>query len=271
MKKIYAFIIIVIVPFVVGCNNTGVVGDNNTGELTNFVVNYGTVEPQDISNKQIAILESGNYNHMQVLSLKRTGVKIVGYVSLGEVGTSRWYFPLLKDRGFLGKNENWNSYYINLRDSVSRNILLNEVIPNIIDKGFDGLFLDTIDDVAPYTERADLQPYMADLIVKIRQKYPNIYIMQNAGLFLLDKTHNDINGVLVEDVASYYNFSDKKYGLSSEDDYIDKINTIIEYRKKYNLPFYIVDYANTMILYKKITQRLDTLNIPYYINDINLQ
>lgn len=263
MKKKFLAILLIPCFLLIGCKSTKT--------LQSFVVNYGTVNPKEIAKKDMAILEPDNYTHNQILNLKKTGVKIIGYVSLGEVNPDRWYYPLLKKRGLLGKNKNWNSYYINLKDSISRNIILNKVIPNIIYKGFDGLFLDTVDDVSPYTKRSSLQKYMAGLIKSIRSRYPKIIIIQNDGLFLLNKTYKEINGVLIEDVASKYNFKNKSYSLSSVKWYKKKVDSIRKYGNKYQMHFYIVDYANTKKLYNKIAQRLDTLKFPFYISKINLQ
>lgn len=245
-------------------------GCKSSEKITSFMVNYSKVVPGQIGNKQMAILEPDQYTHMDIMSLKSTGTKLIGYVSLGEVNKNRWYYAMLKERGFLGENKNWGSYYINLKDSASRDILLNKVITNVVKKGFDGLFLDTIDDVAPYTDRGYLQPYMVELIRDIHTRYPGLIIIQNAGLFLLDKTHSYIDGDLIEDVASSYQFSDKSYQLSSSSSFKDKVQNIMTYKKKYHLPFFIVDYANNQQLKNKITARLDTLDIPFFIGNISL-
>ncbi len=132
------------------------------------------------------------------------------------------------------------------------------------------MFLDTVDDVAPYTDRGYLQPYMAELIKDIHQRFPGMMIIQNAGLFLLNKTRPFIYGDLIEDVASAYNFNDKSYQLSSKKSYSDKVQAIMTYKNKYHLPFFIVDYANNSQLKKEITSRLDSLNIPFFIGNIGL-
>lgn len=246
------------------------IGCKGSEKITSFSVNYGKLNSAQIDGKQMVIIEPDNYNHMELMSLKKSGAKIIGYVSLGEVNPNRWYFSLLKERGFLGENKNWGSYYINLKDSLSRNILLNRVVANIVKKGVDGLFFDTVDDVAPYTDRGYLQPYMAELIKDIHQRFPGMLIIQNAGLFLLDKTRPYIHGDLIEDVASAYSFSDKSYHLSSSKSYSDRVQTILTYKNKYHLPFFIVDYANNPQLKKEISSRLDTLNIPFFIGNISL-
>lgn len=237
-----------------------------------FAVSYEQLPSVDQSpqNYNLLIVESDHYTKAQVDTLKQHNKNVLAYISLGEVNKNRWYYPLLEEQGFLGTNENWDSPYLNLADSTTRAILLDRVIPNIMKKGFDGLFLDTVDDVAPYTKRSHLQPYMVDLIRQINRKHAQTVIIQNAGLFLLDKTHSLVDGVLVEDVATSYDFKNNRYRLRPKDSYRERVNTLNGYKAEYNLPFLVVDFANTESLKKMAVSRLDTVGMPYYIGGIGL-
>ncbi|HKJ34596.1 MAG TPA: endo alpha-1,4 polygalactosaminidase [Balneolales bacterium] len=261
---------IIFIPALMVILFSGLVSCNYSNNLTSFFVDYGDLNSNGLIGYNLGIVEPDNYNRAQVSNLRRKGVKVIAYVSLGEVNPSRWYYSELKKRGFLGVNGNWNSYYINLQDSVSRSILLNEVIPKIMQKGFDGLFLDTVDDVAPNTKRSNLQPYMVELIKAIRDKYRNKYIIQNSGFFLLDKTKNEINAILIEDVATNYNFNSHTYRLATQKYFNDRVNLIRKYQKIMQKPFYIVDYADNKTLQQEVEKRLNGLGIPYFIGTINL-
>ncbi|MDZ7680248.1 MAG: endo alpha-1,4 polygalactosaminidase [Fodinibius sp.] len=176
----------------------------------------------------------------------------------------------MEEQGFFGINENWDSPYLNLADSTVRSIMLDKVMPNIMAKGFDGLFLDTIDDVAPYTERSHLQPYMLDIIQQMRERYSESVIIQNAGFFMLDRTHSYVDAVLIEDVATNYNFELGRYDLRPKSEYKEKVANIRRLASKYNKPFLIVDFALNEPLRNKAMSRLDTLDIPYFISTIEL-
>lgn len=255
---------------------TGCMG--STAELRNppklepFAVSYEKLNRlSTLGHKyRLLVVEPDHYSKIEVDSLNTPSNKLLAYITLGEVNPQRWYYPLLEERGFLGINKNWDSPYINLADTVSQNILLKKVLPNIMVKGFDGLFLDTVDDVAPYTERAHLQPQMVEIIKTIRQNYPEAFIVQNAGLFLLDKTSSFIDAVLVEDVATSYNFENMSYNLKEAGEYRDKVDTIRQKATVHNLPFLIVDFAINKSLRSKTISRLDTLPHPYFIGSIQL-
>lgn len=254
----------------VSCRNTKTVKKN--ADYTPFAVSYGRIDSlQQVGAKyKLLIVEPDYYSRAQVDSLNTPDNTLLGYISLGEVNKNRWYYPLLEERGFLGINENWESPYLNLADSTTRSILVDRVVPNIMAKGFDGLFLDTIDDVAPYTERSHLQPYMVEMIAGIRKKYPDAPIIQNAGLFLLDQTQQYIDAVLIEDVATNYNFSNASYHLRPENEYRERVSMINKYKQKYHKPFLVIDFAKSDSLKKMAASRLDTLGMPYYISTIEL-
>lgn len=241
-------------------------------ELEPFAASYEKVQDLTKAGNQykLLIVEPDQYSKAEADSLSTESNKVIAYVTLGEVDRNRWYYPLLEERGFLGVNENWDSPYLNLADSTTRSILLDQVIPNIMSKGFDGLFLDTVDDVAPYTERSHLQPYMQEIIAQIRSAYPDAFIVQNAGLFMLDSSHPDIDAVLIEDVATSYNFEDQTYNLKGEDDYREKVKIIEKNAALYNKPFLIIDFSDRQSLTKAVRSRLDALPYPYFIGSIQL-
>jgi len=244
----------------------------NSREILKFGIDYSKVSVNSLKGYDMVVLEPFNYNYRETRQLLESKTKLIGYVSLGEVGASRWYYPLLKDKGLLlGKNENWDSYFINLTDTLSRRMLLNKVIPEIMDRGFDGLFLDTIDDVAPGTGRGNMQGDMVQLIREIRKRYPDIYIIQNRGMFLLNQTHKYVNALLIEDVASSYNFDQKKYYMVDDSTFKKRIENIDHYEAEINSgQLLLVDYATSDSLKKQVQQRLDTLKLPYFISSIKL-
>lgn len=240
--------------------------------LEPFAVSYEKIEDlRGAADKyKLLIVEPDQYSKAEADSLTTESNKVIAYVTLGEVDRNRWYYPLLEKRGFLGVNEYWDSPYLNLADSTTRSILLDQVIPNIMSKGFDGLFLDTVDDVAPYTERSHLQPFMEEIIGQIRSAYPDAFIIQNAGLFLLDSSHKLIDAVLIEDVATSYNFENQTYNLKGRDDYREKVKIIEKNSNLYNKPFLIVDFSDKESLTSTVIKRLDTLPYPYFIGSIQL-
>lgn len=266
----YIVIALLSILFIDQCKSTEQLNQAEVYEP--FAVSYEDIEnlEQAANRYELLIVEPDHYSKAEVDSLKTPENTVLGYISLGEVNKYRWYYPLMEEQGFLGINENWDSPYLNLADSTVRSILLDQVLPNIMIKGFDGLFLDTIDNVAPYTERSHLQPYMFDIIQQMRERYPESVIIQNAGFFMLDRTHPYVDAVLIEDVATSYNFELERYNLKPKQEYKEKVANIKSLSSKYNKPFLIVDFALNEPLRNKAISRLDTLGIPYFISTIEL-
>lgn len=236
-----------------------------------FGVVYGKIAPEQVAAYDLVILEPDHYSKREIDAIKATGSRVIAYISLGEVDPNRWYFPYLEERGFLGVNENWGSYFIRLDDEETRQLLLDKVLPNIMIKGFDGLFLDTVDAVAPYAEdRKHLQPYMAALIEAMDRQYPDAYIIQNAGLFLLDRTAPHIDVLLIEDIASMYDFKTQTYALKPEAEFKERAAMMQDLAQQYGKPVWIIDFADTPALKQQMEERLRPLPFDYFISTIDL-
>ncbi|WP_457549739.1 endo alpha-1,4 polygalactosaminidase [Archaeoglobus sp.] len=131
---------------------------------------------------------------------------MLAYLSLGEVNENRWYFKYVK-RCVTGKNPIRKYYYINLSCKTWKNVLLDTVIPKIVEKGFNGLFLDNVDVVDKYPKFKD---DMTDLIKDIRARYPNLILIQNRGFSIINKTAKYVNGVVFECFTTYYQLVKRK-------------------------------------------------------------
>lgn len=254
----------------IACNTYSGIGDYSILDKTPFGVCYSKVSPEQVQGYKLVIIEPDFYTKAEIQALKATGTSIIAYTTLGEVDSNRWYFPLLEQQGFLGVNKNWGSSYIDISKKEVQSILLDRVIPEIMGKGVDGLFLDTIDAVAPYGERRDLAPYMVELITKIRTLYPTATVIQNAGLFLLEETRSSLDAVLLEDVASGYSFENEMYYVKNLSDFHERYELVTSTSKKYDIPVFIIDFAESNSGISEIKSRLDTTGTPYFISNIQL-
>lgn len=257
--------------WIAGCSSTGSSAEfPDYRVLSPFGASYEKITQEQLHGYDLIIVEPNHYNRKEVNELQSSGTKVIAYISLGEVNPNRWYFSIFEERGFLGRNEAWNSYYIDLQDEYIYSFFTDEIVPNLMSREFDGLFLDTIDAVAPYTPRNHLQPRMIRLIRDIRTAYPDRMIIQNAGLFLLDSTARYVDAVLIEDVATHYDFSDQSYALKNSTAYIQKVRRISALSEAHHMPFLIIDFADTPQLQEQAARRLDSLSYPYFINRIGL-
>jgi polysaccharide biosynthesis protein PelA len=233
------------------------------------LVCYGKFDVNIVKGYDLIILESAHFNIYEVKKLKQNNKKILAYISLGEVNEVDQNYQQLKNYT-LGKNNDWNSHYLDLASTKTVEVL-NRDIQKILFMGYDGLFLDNIDNFNSFGPQFNQQKLLLEYIEKLKSTHPSIYIIQNAGIELIEKTRQYVDGMLIESVASNFTFEDKKYKLREQTDYIKYINDIKEVSIKNKISIILIEYADTKKLAKKLEERLKLTKFPYYISDINLQ
>ena len=158
--------------------------------------------------------------HPPLDPLAARGKVLLGYLSVGEVASYRSYYAAVRAQGILlQENSNWKgSFFVDVRDSRWTRRVLDELVPQILRRGFSGVFLDTLDNPA-HLERTNPRSYRgmseaaAALVAAIRSKYPHIRIMLNRAYDLLPSVDRHIDDVVGESVYADYDFETKRYQL----------------------------------------------------------
>lgn len=139
--------------------------------------------------------------------LRREGRKVLAYISLGELhGDS----PLIEDvrrMGLLTRyNENWDSWVVDVRRPEWRELILDRLIPDVLARGYDGLFFDTLDSPIDM-QRRDPDAYKGterscvELVRAIRNKYPELLLCQNRGFEIIRRTAPYLDYLLIEGLS----------------------------------------------------------------------
>lgn len=215
----------------------------------NWVVYYSDqAKPRDFDAYQLLVLDS--HYHPNLQELKERGKTLLGYISLGEVEQHRPWFKKVKKEGILLKeNRHWKgSFYVDLRDKRWTKRVIEELVPRLLRKGFDGLFLDTLDNPGDL-ERDDPKRYAGmvqagvNLVKTLRRHYPDMPIMMNRGYELLPQVAKDINMELGESVYADYDFETGRNGYVEEAVYREQV-TGLQQAQKINphLAVYTLDY-----------------------------
>ena len=157
--------------------------------------------------------------HHPPLKKKKNGKPfLLGYVTIGEVDRDGTLWPSAKDKPFLiDTNDFWDSWIVDVRHPEWHRMLFEEAIPAVLERGFDGLFLDTFDSPlgllkgknAGKHEGIDMA--LIDIARRIRKEYPDKFIAVNRGLPVLPAIAKVIDFIVVEDLYSYYNEKEKAY------------------------------------------------------------
>lgn len=174
-----------------------------------LLIYYGnTYDVGYFGRYETVILDPDQYRNVEKL-----GSRSFAYVSLGEVSRCRTYYRTLEEAGLLdGKNAEWGSHHIKISDGRWRDLLLEEVIPPIIEAGYDGLFLDTVDSLIARNESRES---IINLVKAIKKRYPKLKLMLNRGFEIADLV--PIDALLYESTISHYNYKTEKYSFFSYD------------------------------------------------------
>ncbi|WP_157991383.1 endo alpha-1,4 polygalactosaminidase [Caldimonas tepidiphila] len=201
-----------------------------------FAVYYGTEDDELLKTYEVLVLDSDIAPDI-VHKYRRN--LVLGYLSLGEVHTGRRYARELDQEGLLlSENRNWrDARFIDLRHPGWKQRVLHQLVPQLLERGFRGVFLDTLDD-AHFLETDDPSRHAgmldaaADLVHGIRQRFPRVPLMVNRAYALLPRIVGDIDMLLGESVRATYDSGQGRYVRVAEADVRWQLDRMHEARRR---------------------------------------
>lgn len=197
------------------------------------------------------VLVFDSHAHPDLAPLKARGKKIFGYLSLGEAADYRHGYRSVENEGLLLKNSavtSWGSRVIDVRKPQWAAYVVEELIPDLVRRGFDGLMLDTLDtaeavEALDPAANAGMRMAMARLVRLIRLHYPNLKIMVNRGFSLLPEIAEDIDAVLAESIYTVYDTKTGEHRLQPEEHYRSVSEMLQRLHEEYpKIAIYTLDY-----------------------------
>jgi uncharacterized protein (TIGR01370 family) len=246
-------------------NNTTI----DTQKQESVFVCYGKINPKNVDGYKYLILESSFYTNAEIQKFKENNEHVFAYLSLGEMNKYSKHYDSLKST-FIGENDNWNSFLLNL-ELEKTTAILTESIEEYIQLGFNGVFFDNLDNFGIHGKQTTQKNNLLDFIQQMKLQYPHILFIQNAGLEFIDFTSPFIEAVLVESVASNFDFNSSTYELRLEEEFKSRLNQLNTIHNLYNVTILFVEYANTQEKYNAIQKRLKPSEIPFFVGTIDLQ
>jgi polysaccharide biosynthesis protein PelA len=169
-----------------------------------------------LSRFDVVVIDPGA--HPSLETVRRVGTRILAYVSLGEVNVNHPLFaPIAGAPWVLEANDNWpEARRLDVRAPGYESWLLDSVVPAALATGANGLFLDTADtpleaERAQPARFAGSREALTRVVLRLREQYPDVLIVLNGGLPLVDRVHAVIDAVALESVWSTYDFESKSY------------------------------------------------------------
>lgn len=217
-------------------------------------------------------------SHPDLNPLIQSHKDIFAYLSLGEINSSRDYYEKAKPL-VLVENPNWpGAYIVDVRDRLWFDLILLDIVPSILEQGFTGIFLDTIDSPLDLERKnkdrfEGMQTQLEYLIYMIKQTYPNLVIMMNQGYPLIKKIGPKINMVLGESVYTSYNFKMKQYYIKDEKEFLKQVNALHEAKRLFpHLQLFSLDYwySDDRDMIKQIYETHRKQRLTPYIGEVAL-
>ena len=115
--------------------------------ITNWLCVYSDVSVKEIvdTNFDLVVIDPDEFELEDITDIKNSGKIVIAYLSIGEAENYRFYWD--PDALYLlEENPEWEGcYYVDYSNKEWQQIILDEYIPQIKNKGFDGLYLDTLE------------------------------------------------------------------------------------------------------------------------------
>lgn len=204
----------------------------NAAETGPFVIFYAADAPVEVFDAfALVVLDATDHPPLEPLSAR--GKTVLGYLSLGEVSDHQAHYHATEESGILvAENPNWpGSYLVDLRSRLWKDRVVGELVPSVLAQGFDGVFLDTLDN-ASYLEARDpvrfegMTDAAAELVHTIRRDHPDVILMMNRAYEILPVVEEYIDIVLGESVRTRYDFAAKGYVRVEETVYREQVHLL---------------------------------------------
>ncbi|MFB7156485.1 endo alpha-1,4 polygalactosaminidase [Lysinibacillus sp. NPDC056232] len=192
---------------------------------------------KEMAKVDLVIVEPIEMQQKYIKQAQKNGTLIYGYINAMEA--DKWnseFYSRLKEEDFY-KDERgekkyfseWDSYLMDMTSKHYQELLLEEIQKQIVQKGLDGVFLDTvgnIDSYLPEKEQDAQNEAMLAFIKNIKQQYNDLSVAQNWGFqTLADYTAPYIDFVMWE------NFS---YDVVGKDEWaLNKMQQLVHIREKF--------------------------------------
>ena len=216
---------------------------------------YNTKVPREFNLYNLVVVPN---------NVKKIRKNFIAYISLGEnINPEKSWI--------LGKNKNWNSYIVDIRNKNYQKYLINK-IKHL--KKFRGFFFDTLDSyklILPKKQWKSYEKAEINFIKQVKKVFPHKIIILNRGFNIIKYLKKDVFAVIAEGMFEGYNgkhltktsFKERKWLIKK-----------LRYVQSLGVKTVVVDYFNGTDINKakEIAKKIKFLGfIPYVTNpDLNI-
>ncbi|MCR4616713.1 MAG: endo alpha-1,4 polygalactosaminidase [Lachnospiraceae bacterium] len=245
------------------------------------------VNEEDIINRSkgydIIVVDGIDYSKETVEKLKGNGKSngkdngkrkyVYAYLSIGSLENYRSYYDEFKDIT-IGEYENWpDEYWVDVSDEKWQRLIVDELGSQMLEKGFDGLFLDNAD-VYYNFPTDDIYEGLFKIIEGLDGLGMNIMI--NGGDMFVSRLIDEGNEGLIDAInqesvfSSILDYENDKFGAQSD----EENEYFVSYTEEVSgagIEVYLLEYTKDKELIKQIDKYCREKGFTYYISDtVNL-
>ena len=215
--------------------------------MSSTAVFYAINTPVDLLGQfQRVIVEADNVRADELQGLHAQGSRVFAYLSVGEVSPTRRWYKQVQPEWVLGRNNVWDSEVLDLTQPAWQAFLLDNLVAPLAKKGYDGLFLDTLDSYYLYAknpeERQRQAKALADVLKTIKQRYPQMRLIANRGFEAMPTIAPLLEAVVVESLYASWDNAKKVYQPADPEGRIWLLNQLEGLQNDYGMEVVIIDY-----------------------------
>lgn len=221
------------------------------------------------------ILQPGSVSDTRLQMLRQGGTRPLAYLGVDEMSRDHQLLNEIPADWRIGDNPAWNSIVLDLRKPGVRQFLLSNIVTPAMNRGFQGVFLDTLDS-HQLTEVGRRQPEafakaQAIFIASIREDFPGATIVANRGFHLPESIHPTIDGLAFESYRSSYRVTSGRYGPVPDSDRQWLDGKFEHWRQEHpDILLIAIDYTETLDEAADIAARLRQDGFVPYVTDGDL-
>jgi uncharacterized protein (TIGR01370 family) len=246
------------------------------GEVRSWAVFYGEkAEPAQLAAPDVLVLEPDH--PWKPAGFRRPGQRVLAYLSLGEVNESRAYYRQVAaiPGAVVEKNPDWpGAHRVDPRAKGWRQLVLDKLAPSILAKGYDGLFLDTLD-TAAYMEghgKHGAVSAMAGLVKALHARFPQALIVANGGWAILPEAAGALSAYVTESVFTDYQFKPAQYRLREASQAAQRAADMRRVAEQYGLSVLVIEYVDPADAAQRaeVANRVREAGFVPFVSDIGL-
>lgn len=176
--------------------------------IENYAVYYGYDKIERLKEYDLVIVDSNGQSKDNIDFLKQNNTITIAYISVLEINKDFLEYKYLRDEDFLTINNRrivnteFKNYLVDLKSKRYISMLIHKIGDLLMNKGFQGIFLDTVGDiefqVIPEDVKNSLINELVKLLETIKKMFPECIIIQNNGINIVKHTNKYVDIFMLE-------------------------------------------------------------------------